>query len=81
MEDLLFRVEYPVITSSSEVGFQDNSISSTNGRVSNSVFHTPVNDNNMFRFEIDDNLIKTQLLNHPRYPDLVAAFIDCQKVV
>lgn len=39
---------------------------------------------NMLQFETDQSmteLIKTQIANHPRYPDLVAAYIDCQKVI
>lgn len=38
---------------------------------------------NMLQFQTDqgmNELIKTQIANHPRYPDLVAAYIDCQKV-
>ncbi|KAF2307307.1 hypothetical protein GH714_026220 [Hevea brasiliensis] len=35
-----------------------------------------------FRTEIETrvDLIKTQIANHPRYPDLVSAYIECQKV-
>ncbi|KAL5850937.1 hypothetical protein ACOSQ4_008950 [Xanthoceras sorbifolium] len=28
----------------------------------------------------DDDLIKSQIANHPRYPNLVSAFVECQKV-
>ncbi|XP_004302238.1 PREDICTED: homeobox protein knotted-1-like 1 isoform X1 [Fragaria vesca subsp. vesca] len=38
---------------------------------------------NMLQFETDQGmteLMKTQIANHPRYPDLVSAYIDCQKV-
>ncbi|XP_050382583.1 homeobox protein knotted-1-like 1 [Argentina anserina] len=38
---------------------------------------------NMLQFERDQSMtaqIKTQIANHPRYPDLVSAYIDCQKV-
>ncbi|XP_065853768.1 homeobox protein knotted-1-like 1 [Euphorbia lathyris] len=36
--------------------------------------HGQVSESDMF------DLIKTQIANHPRYPDLLAAYIDCQKV-
>lgn len=32
------------------------------------------------RLEMSD-LIKTQIANHPRYPDLVSAHIQCRKVI
>lgn len=38
---------------------------------------------NILQFQTDqgmNELIKTQIANHPRYPDLVAAYIECQKV-
>ncbi|KAJ8752407.1 hypothetical protein K2173_004043 [Erythroxylum novogranatense] len=52
-------------------------------------FHSPVD--NLFEFEAGDHchritgsdmcdLIKTQIASHPRYPDLVSAHIECQKV-
>ncbi|KAK6911651.1 ELK domain [Dillenia turbinata] len=40
-------------------------------------------DDSTIRFETGSDmsdLIKTQIANHPRYPSLVSAYIDCQKV-
>lgn len=53
--------------------FQNNSASDQNGM--------------RFRFEKEimesdmSDLIKTQIANHPRYPDLVSVYIECQKVL
>lgn len=46
-------------------------------------------DDNMLLFQTEgmgsdhhmSDLIKTQIANHPRFPDLVDAYLECQKVI
>ena len=51
----------------------------------------PVVDNNYFQVaasepeatgsDMSDQLVKTQIASHPLYPNLVSAYIECQKVI
>lgn len=69
----------------------ENIITSTTAATSSATFHCPDDDDDddhMLRFETEamgstaevSDLIKAQIATHPRYPDVVAAFIECQKV-
>lgn len=56
-----------------------------------SEFYNPSSVDSMLQFNseitvaassanISDDLIKAQIANHPRFPNLLSAYIDCQKV-
>ena len=67
----------------------DVSASSAAALTPTELFHGPV-ANNYLRLEASepdvtgsdtsDGLIKVQIANHPLYPNLVSAYIECQKV-
>ncbi|KAK9292768.1 hypothetical protein L1049_020748 [Liquidambar formosana] len=82
MEDL-YRLD-PVISYSDDIVGVENFVSSSTC----DQFHGPVNTLLQFEAtgEVDvtgsemSDVIKTQIANHPRYPDLVSAYIECRKV-
>lgn len=71
-----YRVN-PVISCSDEIVGVDN-ICTTSAA---GFHHGPAMDN-MLQFQAAEitDLIKTQIANHPLYPNLVSAHIECQKV-
>ena len=61
------------------------------GATSTELHRQPVVDNNYFQVaasepeatgsDMSDQLVKTQIASHPLYPNLVSAYIECQKVI
>lgn len=63
------------------------SISGANAAAAAAIdFSRSVDNNNVYRFDSTDagagtsDLIKSQIVSHPRYPSLVSAYIECRKV-
>ena len=62
------------------------SISGANAAAATIDFRRSVENSNVYRFESVEteagmsDLIKSQIVNHPRYPNLVSAYIECRKV-
>lgn len=50
------------------------------GPVANNYLQLEVPEPDTTGSGISDRLIKNQIANHPLYPDLVSAYIECQKV-
>lgn len=50
------------------------------GPVANNYLHLEVPEPDVTGSGISDRVIKNQIANHPLYPDLVSAYIECQKV-
>lgn len=82
--DELYRLHSSISFSNDVTGignFPNNSMSAG--------FHGPVD--NMLRFETVNmevaagseisDLVKAQIANHPLYPNLVSAYIECRKVI
>ncbi|KAK8589187.1 hypothetical protein V6N13_088053 [Hibiscus sabdariffa] len=92
MEDL-YRLDDPTIACPSDVVRVNNNLAAENFTAAavTTDFLRPV-DHRLLQFDhqetdtdhatvsVMSDLIKTQIAGHPRYPDLVSAYIECQKV-
>ncbi|KAB2071381.1 hypothetical protein ES319_A08G217900v1 [Gossypium barbadense] len=80
MEDL-DRLDDRTVSSSNDSARVNNNLAAT---VTTTGFHSPVHHLLQFDHQAADtdmsDAIKTQIANHPRYPDLVSAHIECRKV-
>ncbi|XP_048323778.2 homeobox protein knotted-1-like 1 [Ziziphus jujuba] len=85
-----YRVDPGISYSNDDVGVDFDNITTT-ATASCAIFHRhdghghdrdhllPFDQSEAMGTEMSD-LIKAQIANHPRYPDVVAAYIECQKV-
>jgi len=39
------------------------------------------NQSDLIRLDMTDRIIKNQIATHPLYPNLLSAFLECQKVI
>ncbi|MBA0554861.1 hypothetical protein Golob_013938, partial [Gossypium lobatum] len=80
MEDLC-RLDDRTVSSSNDSARVNNNLAAA---VTTTGFHSPVHHLLQFDHQAADSdmydVIKTQIANHPRYPDLVSAHIECRKV-
>lgn len=87
MEDI-YRLDDTVIACSNDVV----RVSDFAAAVTTDFLSTPVDDHHLLQFDHQEtdtdvtgssamsDLIKTQIATHPLYPNLVSAYIECQKV-
>ncbi|KAF3453189.1 hypothetical protein FNV43_RR03627 [Rhamnella rubrinervis] len=82
-----YKLNHPVISCSNIDVVVHDQLENITSTATTSTFHVPdAEDDNMLRFETEalgtemSDLIKAQIAGHPRYPDVVAAYIECQKV-
>ncbi|KAB2005997.1 hypothetical protein ES319_D11G310000v1 [Gossypium barbadense] len=87
MEDI-YRLDDTVIACSNDVG----RVNDFAAAVTTDFLSTPVDDHHLLQFDHQEtdtgvtgpsamsDLIKTQIAAHPLYPNLVSAYIECQKV-
>ncbi|XP_022743023.1 homeobox protein knotted-1-like 1 isoform X1 [Durio zibethinus] len=88
MEDL-YRLDDPIISCSNDVVKVNNFAVTNFNAAATADFPSPVDHLLQFDHQTADtdatgsdmsDLIKTQIASHPRYPNLVSAYIECQKV-
>lgn len=79
-----YRLNNPVITSYSNGVVGSEAIASTS---CGEIHEALMVDDDMLQLEAEvttglnmSDMIKTQIVNHPLYPKLVSAYIECQKV-
>lgn len=81
MEDL-YRLDDRTVSSSNDSARVNNNLAAA---VTTTGFHSPVHHLLQFDHQAGDkdmcDVIQTQIANHPRFPDLVSAHIECRKVV
>ena len=90
MEDL-YRLDDPTISCSNDIVRVNNFATANFTAAVTTDFLSPVDHLLQFDHQAADttdatgsdmsDLIKTQIASHPRYPNLVSAYIECQKVV
>ncbi|XP_022743024.1 homeobox protein knotted-1-like 1 isoform X2 [Durio zibethinus] len=87
MEDL-YRLDDPIISCSNDVVKVNNFAVTNFNAAATADFPSPVDHLLQFDHQTADtdatgsdmsDLIKTQIASHPRYPNLVSAYIECQK--
>ena len=50
------------------------------GAANNNYLHMEHNQPDLIRLDMTDRIIKNQIATHPLYPNLLSAFLECQKV-
>ncbi|KAK6233277.1 hypothetical protein SCA6_003350 [Theobroma cacao] len=88
MEDM-YRLDNPAISRSNDIVRVDNFAAANFSAAVTTDFLSPVDNILQFDHQAADtdvtvsdmsDLIKTQIASHPRYPNLVSAYIECQKI-
>ncbi|EOY11656.1 hypothetical protein QUC31_009366 [Theobroma cacao] len=88
MEDM-YRLDNPAISRSNDIVRVDNFAAANFSAAVTTDFLSPVDTILQFDHQAADtdvtgsdmsDLIKTQIASHPRYPNLVSAYIECQKI-